>query len=125
MSMKQEATTGHDMSHFWRLVSNDGGLVTGTWWVTRPDKHGKQHVQPIDVTMWSEGRHHGFMLHLNDFTAFIEAGEVTKPIRVRSRHSHIEAEANERLDEITAAVRAVAASVDWPEKRTATEGTPA
>ena len=76
MSAEQQQTKGHDMSHFWRLVSNDGGLVTGTWWVTRPDEHGKQHVQPIGVTMWSEGRHHGFMLHLNDFTAFIEAGEV-------------------------------------------------
>ena len=124
MSTEQQQTKGHDMTHFWRLVSNDGGLVTGTWWVTRPDEHGKQHVQPIDVTMWSEGRHHGFTLHLNDFTAFIKGGEV-EPIRVRSRHSHIESEANARLDEITAAARAVAASVDWPEKRTATEGTPA
>lgn len=49
-----EQTTGHDMSRFWRLVNNDGGLITGTWWVTRPDeKRGTSHVKPIDVVMWS------------------------------------------------------------------------
>lgn len=69
-------TTGHDMSRYWRLVSNDGGLITGTWWVTRPDKRGEQHVKPIDVTMWSEGRHHGLTLNSDNFTAFVKGSDV-------------------------------------------------
>lgn len=111
-----EATIGHDMSRYWRLVSNDGGLVTGTWWVTRPDdrRGGEQHVKPIDVTVWSEGRHHGVTLHSEDFTAFVKGGEV-EPISIHARHSHVEHEANERLDEITAVVVAVAAAPEWPE----------
>jgi hypothetical protein len=107
-------TTGHDMSRYWRLVSNDGGLITGTWWVTRPDRRGEQHVKPIDVTMWSEGRHSGLVLHSEDFTAFVRGGEV-EPINVRARLAHVEAEANARLDEIAAAVLAVAAAPEWPE----------
>lgn len=106
-------TTGHDMSRFWRLVSNDGGLITGTWWVTRADRRGEQHVKPIDVVMWSEGRNSGLTLRSDDFTAFIKDGQV-EPINVRARHSHVEAEANARLDEIAAAVLAVATAPDWP-----------
>jgi hypothetical protein len=106
-------TVGHDMSRYWRLVSNEGGLITGTWWVTRPDHRGEQHVKPIDVVMWSEGRNSGLMLHSEDFTAFVKGGEV-EPINVRSRHAHVEAEANARLDEIAAAVLAVATAPDWP-----------
>lgn len=106
-------TTGHDMSHYWRLVSNDGGLITGTWWVTRADRRGEQHVKPIDVTMWSEGRHSGLVLHSEDFTAFVRGGEV-EPIKVRARLSHVEAEANARLGEIAAAVLAVASAPEWP-----------
>ena len=114
-SAKSDAiTTGHDMSHYWRLVSNDGGLVTGTWWVTRPDRRGEQHVKPIDVTMYSEGRHSGLILHSEDFTAFVRGGEV-EPINVRARLAHVEAEANARLDEIAAAVLAVAAAPEWPD----------
>lgn len=108
-------TTGRDMSRYWRLVSNDGGLITGTWWVTRPDdRRGEQHVKPIDVTMWSEGRHSGLVLRSEDFTAFVRDGEV-EPIRVRARLAHVETEANSRLDEIAAAVLAVAAAPEWPE----------
>jgi len=106
-------TTGHDMSRYWRLVSNEGGLITGTWWVTRADRRGDQHVKPIDVVMWSEGRHSGLTLHSEDFTAFIKDGQV-EPISVHARHSHVEAEANARLDEIAAAVLAVAAAPEWP-----------
>lgn len=109
-----EQTKGHDMSNHWRLVSNEGGLVTGTWWVTRPNEKGRQHVKPIDVVMWSEGRHHGLTLKPDDFTAFITGGEV-EPIRVRSHHDHVEREASSRLDEIAATVLAVATSVEWPE----------
>lgn len=109
-------TTGHDMSRSWRLVSNDGGLITGTWWVTRPDRRGEQHVKPIDVTMWSEGRHSGLVLHSEDFTAFVSGGKV-EPISVRARNAHVEAEAKERLDEIAAAVLAVAAAPKWPDER--------
>lgn len=116
------ATTGHDMSHFWRLVANDGGLITGTWWVTRPDRRGEQQVKPIDVTMWSEGRHSGLVLHSENFTAFVAGGEV-KPIAVYDRLAHVTAEAKERMEEITAAVLAVAAAPNWPGE-SATEEAP-
>ena len=120
--MTEQTTTGHDMSRYWRLVNNDGGLVTGTWWVTRPDdkRGGEQHVKPIDVTMWSEGRHHGLTLHSEDFTAFVKDGEV-EPINVRSRHAHVEAEANARLGEIAAAVLAAAAAPEWPDEPEVTD----
>jgi hypothetical protein len=116
MSETEQPITGHDMSRFWRLVNNDGGLITGTWWVTRPDdRKGEQHIKPVDVTMWSEGRHHG--LHLDDaFTAFVANGEV-KPIQVRSRHEHVQNEAEHRLSEIESVVLAVAAAVDWEAAR--------
>lgn len=107
-------TKGHDMSRYWRLVSNEGGLVTGTWWVTRPDAKGKQHVKPVDVTIWDEARHGGVILKLDDFTAFVRDGQV-EPISVRSRHDHITAEAKGRLAEIEAAVLAVLAAVEWGE----------
>lgn len=106
------STTGHDMSRHWRLVSNDGGLITGTWWVTRPDKRGSQHVKPIDVTMWDENRRSGLTLQMDDFTAFVKGGEV-EPIQVRARHAHVQAEAEARHDEIAAVVRVVAAAPDW------------
>jgi hypothetical protein len=106
-------TTGHDMSRHWRLVNNDGGLITGTWWVTRPNEKGEQHVKPIDVVMWSEGRHHGLTIQPDDFTAFVKYGEV-EPIHVRAHHDHVQREAEHRLDEIEAVVLAVIAAVDWP-----------
>lgn len=108
-----EPTTAHDMSRYWRLVTNEGGLITGTWWVTRANKRGVHHVKPIDVIMWSEGRHSGLTLNSDDFTAFVKDGQV-EPISVRAQHSHVEAEANARLDEITAAVLAVIAAPEWP-----------
>lgn len=107
-------TKGHDMSRYWRLVNNEGGLVTGTWWVTRPDDKGKQHVTPVDVTIWDEARRGGVILKSDDFTAFVKDGQV-EPIRVRARHIHVTAEANERLPEIEAAVLAVLAAVEWDE----------
>ena len=110
-----EPTKGHDMSRYWRLVRNDSGLVTGIWWVTRPDRKGCQHVKPIDVVMWSEGRNHGLVLHSEDFTAFVTDGEV-EPINVRARHDHVTHEAMGRRDEIEAAVLAVVAAVEWPEE---------
>lgn len=108
-------TTGHDMSQYWRLVTNEGGLVNGTWWVTRPDDRGNQHVKPIDVVMWSEGRHSGLTLCSDDFTAFVKGGQV-EPINVRSRHPHVEAEAKGRLDEIAVAVLAVVAAPAWSDE---------
>ena len=108
-----EETKGHDMSRYWRLVNNDGGLITGTWWVTRPDEKGRQHINPIDVVMWSEGRHHGLTLRSDDFTAFIKDGEV-EPINFRARHDHVQREAENRLDEIASVVLAVAAGAEWP-----------
>ena len=111
-----QITTGHDMSRYWRLVSNDGGLITGTWWVTRPGRRGEQHVKPIDVTMWSEGKYSGLVLHSEDFTAFVRGGEV-EPIQVRARNPHVEVEANARLNEIATAVLAVAGAPEWPDER--------
>lgn len=106
-------TKGYDMSRFWRLVSNDGGLITGTWWVTRPDdRKGASHVKPIDVVMWSEGRHHGLTLHSEDFTAFVTDG-VVEPIHIRARHDHVTSEANARADELAEVVLAVIGAVDW------------
>ena len=108
-----ETPTGHDMSRHWRLVSNDGGLVTGTWWVTRPNEKGRQHVKPIDVVMWSEGRHHGLTLKPDDLTVFVRDG-IVEPISVLAHHDHVQREAEHRLDEIEAVVLAVIAAVDWP-----------
>ncbi|MDR7253745.1 hypothetical protein J2X46_002735 [Nocardioides sp. BE266] len=106
--------TGHDMSRYWRLVNNDGGLITGTWWVTRPDdKKGTSHVKPIDVVMWSEGRHHGLTLKPDDFTAFVTDG-VVEPISIRARHDHVQSEAGHRLAEIEAVVLTVIAAAEWP-----------
>lgn len=114
------AVTGHDMSHYWRLVSNEGGLVTGTWWVTREDRRGEQHVKPIDVLLWDEGRNSALVLRSEDFTAFVRGGQV-EPIRVRARNAHVEAEANARLDEIATAVLAVASAPEWPTPTTAAQ----
>ena len=111
-----EKTTGHDMSRYWRLVNNNGGLITGTWWVTRPDeKSGTSHVKPIDFVMWSEGRHSGLTLHSEDFTAFVTDG-VVKPIKVRARHDYVTAEAEARQDELAAVVLAVVAGAEWPDE---------
>lgn len=108
-------TTGYDMSNYWRLVSNDGGLITGTWWVTRPDeKRGKQHVNPVDVTMWNEDRSCGLLLGCNDFTAFVKDGAV-EPLQVRASRDYVTAEAEAREDEIKAAILAVVAAVEWSE----------
>ena len=108
------AVKPYDMSRHWRLVSNEGGLVTGTWWVTREDRRGEQHVKPIDVVMWSEDRSSGLTLKSEDFTAFVRGGEV-EPISVHARYSHVEAEAKARLDEIAVVVLAVAAAPEWPD----------
>ena len=116
--MSDNVTTGHDMSRYWRLVNNDGGLITGTWWVTKPDTKGVAHVKPIDVVMWSEGRGHGLTLKSEDFTAFVKNG-VVEPISVRARHDHVQREAEARLDEIRMAVLAVIAAADWPAEVTA------
>jgi len=115
-----EQVTGHDMSRFWRLVSNDGGLVKGTWWVTRPDAKGRQHVKPIDVLMWDDTRRSALTLKLDDFTAFVNDGQV-EPLSIRARFDHVQSEAEHRADEISEAVAVVAAAVDWPEEPT-TEG---
>jgi hypothetical protein len=109
-----EPLTGHDMSRYWRIVTNEGGLITGTWWVTRPDdRRGTSHVKPIDVVMWSEGKHHGLTLKPDDFTAFVTDG-VVEPISVRAHHDYVTREAESRLPEIEAVVLAVIAAVDWP-----------
>src|SRR5690606_12561987 len=64
----------YDMSEHWKLVSVDGGLVTGTVWVTR------KHVRPVDVTVWDgPERHSGRIVYSDGFTAFIEDGKARIP----------------------------------------------
>lgn len=106
---------GYDMSRSWRLVATDGGPVTGTWWVTAPDakRGGQQHVTPVEVTIWDEGRHYGYTLGRNDFTAFIRDGEV-EPLQLSTR-DHCEAFVRDNMPAVIAAVLAAAAGAEWPE----------
>ena len=62
------AVKGHDMSHHWRLVSVEGGLVTGTFWVTRPSekRRGQIYVYTVDVNIWDEDRGFGRCLTTKD-----------------------------------------------------------
>ena len=104
---------GHDMSRHWRMVAVDGGRVTGTWWVTRPDRRGEVHVKPIDVTIWNgPERHWGrFCTDTRGLTAFVKGAELSIPehmIRGPWRDDALAA-----LDEVAASIRAAVAAVEW------------
>ena len=104
------AVKGHDMSHHWRLVSVDGGPVTGTFWVQRPRRMGTW-VIAVDVTLWDEGRTWGSVLIPGDLSAMVEGGAVDLAVlRPRSNEEFV----REREAEIKAAVLAAVAAVEWP-----------
>ena len=74
--------TAYDMGKFWRLVTVDGGLVTGTFWVSLGRSADSQavHVKTVDVVVWAdERRSSGRVLYSDSLTAFIEDGEVRVP----------------------------------------------
>ena len=70
------AVKGHDMSHHWRLVSVDGGPVTGTFWVQRPRLTAATWVIAVDVTVWDEDRTWGLVLIPGDLSAMVKDGVV-------------------------------------------------
>lgn len=106
--------TGHDMSRFWRLVSVKNGLVTGTFWVSRPnDKRDEQIVKAVDVLVWHEKEHYSGRV-INDMTAFIRGGEVDLPphmIREQVRDDVLA-----KIDEVKVAILAAAAAVTWTDE---------
>lgn len=101
---------GHDMSQHWRLVSVDGGPVTGTFWVSKPD-HRRQIVKAIDVSVWFDD--HTWGRHFTDMTALIKAGEVD--ILDRTIDERVRADVLTQLDALKAAVLAAATAVTWPQ----------
>ena len=106
------AIKGHDMSHFWRLVSVEGP-VSGTFWVTRPDekRRGQIHVSAVDVTLWDdERRRFGRCFATKDVTATVTDGVPDLGI-VRGRWADLTEDDAERLK---AAVLAAANAVEWP-----------
>ena len=104
------AIKGHDMSHHWRLVSVDGGPVTGTFWVQRPRRMGTWAIA-ADVTLWDEGRTWGAVLIPGDLSAVVEGDTVDLVVlRPRSNEEFV----REREADIKAAVLAAANAVEWP-----------
>lgn len=101
-----------DMSRFWRLVSAGQGRVSGTWWVSAPNR-GVTHIRSVDVTLWlgSDGdvRHWGRTCS-DHITAFVENGQVTH-LHARDRESEVRAVA----DDLNDVLLAVASIVEWPE----------
>ena len=105
------AIKGHDMSHFWRLVSVEGP-VSGTFWVTRHDEKrcGQIRVHAVDVTLWDEDRRFGRCLTTKDVTATVIDGVPELGI-VRGRWADLTEDDAEHLK---AAVLAAASAVEWP-----------
>lgn len=102
----------YDMGRFWRLVSVDGGRVTGTFWVSH-NADGEPHsVRSVDVTVWADEQHSwGRTLYSDSLTAFISGDEIRIPkhmIRERVRDDVLDA-----MDAMTNAIRlAVAAAAE-------------
>lgn len=105
------AVKGHDMSHHWRLVSVEGGLVTGTFWVTRPSekRRGQIYVYTVDVNIWDEDRGFGRCLTTKDVTATVIDGVPDLRI-IRGRWADLTEDDAEHLK---AAVLAAANAVEW------------
>lgn len=101
--------TGHDMSRYWRLVSIENGPVTGTVWVTKPDR-GEQHVKPVDLIIWDEGHHSG--MTITDLTAWIRDGVVEIPEHMIRGNARLEV--LDRIEAVKVAVLAAASAVTWP-----------
>ena len=104
------AVKGHDMTRYWRLVSVEGP-VSGTFWVTRPDKkrRGEIHVHAVDVTLWDEDRNFGRCFTTKDVTATVTG--VPDLGIVRGRWADLTEDDAEHLK---AAVLAAANAVEWP-----------
>jgi hypothetical protein len=102
---------GWDMTRYWRLVSVDGGPVTGTFWVTRPDeeRRGKIHVYAVDVTLWDEERTFGRCFTTNDVTATVIDGVPDLGI-VRGRWADL---TEDDAEHFKAAALAAANAVEW------------
>ena len=105
------AVKGHDMSHHWRLVSVDGGPVSGTFWVQRPRLTAATWVIAVDVTVWDEDRTWGLVLIPGDLSAMVKDGVVDLAVlRPRGNEEFV----REREADIKAAVLAAANAVEWP-----------
>lgn len=102
---------GYDMSEHWRLVGIDGcERITGTFWVTRPESDNDTiWVKAVDVTVWSEGRHHGRVLYSGDLAASVKNGAVD--LRRRLIRDDKLDDVEEVWDDMLAAIAAVAAEV--------------
>jgi len=104
------AVKGYDMTRYWRLVSVQG-IVSGTFWVTRPDekRRGKIHVHAVDVTLWDEDRNFGRCFTTKDVTATVIDGVPDLGI-VRGRWADL---TEDDAEHFKAAVLAAANAVEW------------
>ena len=65
------------MTRYWRLVSVEGGPVTGTFWVRRPS--GRETVvTAVDVTVWADDAH-TCGRNIRDMAALIVGDDVDIP----------------------------------------------
>ena len=108
------AVKGHDMSHFCRLVSVEGGPVTGTFRVHRPTRlTAGAWVIAVDVTVLDEEQRRVWRQVLNhrDLSAVVEDGVVDLIVlHPRGNEEFV----REREADIKAAVLAAANAVEWP-----------
>jgi len=102
--------TGHDMSRYWRLVSVEGGPITGTVWVSIPRK-GEQTVKAVDMTLWADEKHSWGRL-IKDMTAFIRNGVVE--ISKHMIEERVREDVLDQIDAVKVAILAAAAAVTWP-----------
>ena len=109
--------TAHDMGRYWRLVTVDGGLVTGAFWVALPlPAHRNQsvHVKTVDVIVWADERHtSGCCLDSADLTAFVDDGEVRIPEHMISKQ--IRWDVLDAMDAMKIAIRLAAEAAVRPE----------
>jgi hypothetical protein len=111
-TVAEREVKAYDMGRFWRLVSVDGGRVTGTFWVTLPDERGRAHVKSVDVVVWADDDHtSGRVLYSDSLDVFVEGDEIRVPehtIRERVRDDVLDA-----MDDVLNAARlALAAAAE-------------
>lgn len=113
MADSRSTPTGYDMSRHWRLVSIDGGLVTGVFWVAAPSgRDQSQTVSTVDVIVWSDlGHSRGRVFGSKDATVWIEDGQPS--FNPNAVPDAIRADAIERQEEIKAAALAAATAVTF------------
>lgn len=105
----------YDMGQYWRLVSVDGGRVTGTFWVSLPASSQREaHVTSVDVIVWVDDKHTwGRTLYSDSLIAFVKDGEVRIP--EHSIREHVRADVLDAMDAMVTAIRlAVAAAEGGP-----------